>query len=139
MANSMSGKTSKDPVVTDLVRELEQNGIVLLPDLLEKGQLSQMQKAFGARLRRLRWNDVDGYERTDLLRHMVQDVLTLDQGFLDVALHPIVKTVLTEYLGPQFVLSEAKGWKSLPTMKDLHGWHGDAWYDQGKVECIPRK
>jgi hypothetical protein len=34
-------------------------------------------------------------------------------------------------------LTEARGWKSLPTNRDFHGWHGDAWYDQNatlKVE-----
>jgi hypothetical protein len=35
-------------------------------------------------------------------------------------------------------LNEAKGWKSLPTSRDFHGWHGDAWYDQTNAE-IPRE
>jgi hypothetical protein len=36
-------------------------------------------------------------------------------------------------------LCEAKGWKSLPTRFDFHGWHGDMWYDQTKVDYIPRE
>src|SRR5205807_1681447 len=91
------------------------------------------------RLRRLRWNDFDGYEKTELYRHMVQDVLTLDQGFVDAALHPRVKEALGEYIGPGFELVEAKGWKSLPTRRDFHGWHGDAWYDQSRRTDIPRE
>ena len=67
----------------ELVSELEKNGIVLLPNLLTPVQLKGMQQAFESRLKRLRWNDGDGYERTELYRHMVQDVLTLDQGFID--------------------------------------------------------
>ncbi len=122
-----------------LAKELDENGIVRLPDLLTKEQLGRMQEAFSARLRRLRWNNVDGYEKTELYRHMVQDVLLLDQGFLDVALHPIVKQILGRYLGNRYQLVEAKGWKSLPTKKDFHGWHGDAWYDQGMVQDIPRE
>ena len=99
-----------------------------------------MQAAFGARLGRLRWNDNDGYERTERHRFMVQDVLTLGQGFVDVALHPLVKELLRAYLGNSYELVEAKGWKSLPTNKDFHGWHGDAWYDQDKVtDRIPRE
>jgi Phytanoyl-CoA dioxygenase (PhyH) len=124
-----------DPVVT----ELEERGIVLLPGLLTSEQLGGMQKAFATRLRRMRWNDVDGYEKTEPYRHMVQDVLTLDQGFVDLALHPRVKEILCEYLGSRYELVEAKGWKSLPTRRDFHGWHGDAWYDQKQIQHIPRE
>ena len=69
---------------------------------------------------------------------MVEDVLLLDQGFVDLALHPLVKQILTRYLGDKYELNEAKGWKSLPTKRDFHGWHGDAWYDQTNAE-IPRE
>ena len=126
-------------MIAALVSELEENGLVRLPELLTKEQLRSMQLAFEARLRRMRWNDADGYERTELYRHMVQDVLTLDQGFVDIALHPIVKEILGEYLGSRFELVEAKGWKSLTTRKDFHGWHGDAWYDDARVRQIPRE
>ena len=122
-----------DPLVT----ELEERGIVLLPGLLTSEQLSGMQKAFAARLRRMRWNDVDGYEKTESYRHMIQDVLTLDQGFVDLALHPRVKEILSAYLGSRYELVEAKGWKSLPTRQDFHGWHGDAWYDQTQIQHFP--
>lgn len=124
-----------DPLVT----ELEERGIVLLPGLLTSEQLSGMQKTFAARLRRMRWNDVDGYEKTESYRHMIQDVLTLDQGFVDLALHPRVKEILSAYLGRRYELVEAKGWKSLPTRQDFHGWHGDAWYDQKQIQHIPRE
>ena len=122
-----------------LSAELKERGIVLLPDLLSKEQLSGMQRAFESRLRRMRWNDVDGYEKTEPFRHMVQDVLTLDQGFVDLALHPRVKEILCEYLGTRYELVEAKGWKSLPTKQDFHGWHGDAWYDQAQVQDLPKE
>ena len=70
---------------------------------------------------------------------MVQDVLTLDQGFVDAALDPQVKSTLTEYIGPSFALVEAKGWLSLPTNEDFHGWHGDGWYDQERVTGLQRE
>jgi hypothetical protein len=122
-----------------LAAELDESGIVVLRDLVNKQQLASMQKAFEVRLRRMRWNNFDGYEKTEAYRHMVQDVLTLDQGFVDLALHPVLKGILNEYLGSRYELAEAKGWKSLPTKRDFHGWHGDAWYDQKQIHDIPRE
>ena len=116
--------------VDALSSELETNGIVVLPNLLNSEQLGAMQQAFEARLRRMRWNNFDGYHKTERFRHMIEDVLLLDQGFLDLALHPRVKQILSRYLGTNYEITEAKGWKSLPTKRDFHGWHGDSWYDQ---------
>ena len=118
------------PQVDDLVSRLEKDGIVVLPNLIGPAALRAMQEAFAARLQHLRWNNFDGYQKTEPHRHMVEDVLLLDQGFVDLVLHPLVKLVLNRYLGRQYELTEAKGWKSLPTRRDFHGWHGDAWYDQ---------
>lgn len=124
----------------DRVRaDLERDGIAIVPNLVSRETLRSMQTTFALRLKRLRWSDFDGYEKTELYRHMVQDVLTLDQGFVDLALHPLVKTVLRGYIGENFALAEAKGWLSRPTRKDFHGWHGDAWYDQTRVDHIPRE
>jgi len=118
------------PEIERLVSRLEEDGIVVLPDLIGPPELRAMQEAFASRLQRLRWNNFDGYQKTEPYRHMVEDVLVLDQGFVDLVLHPLVKRVLNRYLGNQYELTEAKGWKSLPTKRDFHGWHGDAWYDQ---------
>jgi hypothetical protein len=127
-------------VASSLTKQLEESGIAVLPDLLTAEQLRGMQVGFDARLRRMRWNNFDGYEKTERYRHMVEDVLLLDQGFIDAALHPVVVTALGQYLGDTFELVEAKGWKSLPTKRDFHGWHGDAWYDQELVQDrIPRE
>jgi hypothetical protein len=98
-----------------------------------------MQAAFDSRLQTLRWNNFDGYQKTEPYRHMVEDVLLLEQGFVDLVLHPLVKGVLNQYLGHRYELTEAKGWKSLPTKRDFHGWHGDAWYDQSLIVEIPRE
>jgi len=122
-----------------LAAELEQDGVVVLPSLLTDEQLRGMRHAFAAKLKRLRWNQFDGYRRTEPYRLMVEDVLLLDQGFVDVAIHPLVKEILARYLGPNYELTEAKGWKSLPTKKDFHGWHGDTWYDQSVEKAIHRE
>jgi hypothetical protein len=125
--------------VDALASELETNGIVVLPDLLSSEQLHGMQRAFEARLRRVRWNNFDGYHKTERFRHMIEDVLLLDQGFLDLALHPLVKQILNRYLGAEYELTEAKGWKSLPTRRDFHGWHGDTWYDKTVATAIHKE
>jgi hypothetical protein len=127
-------------MASSITNELAVNGIALLPDLLNGDQLRAMKVGFEARLRRMRWNNSDGYEKTERYRHMVEDVLLLDQGFVDAALNPAVTIALREYIGGSFELVEAKGWKSLPTTRDFHGWHGDAWYDQNLVrDRIPRE
>jgi hypothetical protein len=131
--------TSRPSEADALTAELETNGIVVLPNLLSSEQLRGMQQAFEARLRRVRWNNFDGYLKTERFRHMIEDVLLLDQGFLDLALHPLVKQILNRYLGPDYELTEAKGWKSLPTKRDFHGWHGDTWYDTTAATEIHRE
>lgn len=125
-------------MIDDIVAVLEADGVVRVPGLLTGEQLVTMQQAFETRLRRLRWNNLEGYEKTEPYRHMVEDVLTLEQGFVDVALHPLVKGVLSRYLG-RFALVEARGWRSLPTRRDFHGWHGDEWYDQSATDEIPKE
>jgi hypothetical protein len=125
-------------MIDEIVAVLEQDGVVQLPPLFASDQLAAMQRAFNSRLRHLRWNNINGYEKTEPNRHMVEDVLTLDQGFVDAALHPVVKQVLHRYLG-RYALVEARGWRSLPTKRDFHGWHGDEWYDQNATTDIPRE
>ncbi len=137
---NFTATTEPQPSVVDrITEELNENGLAVLPDLFSAEQLAAMRRAFAVQLKRLRWNNYDGYEKTEPYRHMVEDVLTLDQGFIDAALHPVVKDVLNRYLGTSYELVEAKGWKSLPTARDFHGWHGDAWYDQERIDAIPRE
>jgi hypothetical protein len=135
LTNTVGGRFAVDA----LVSELEANGIVVLPNLLSAERLRDMQRAFAVKLRRMRWNSVDGYHKNELYRHMVEDVLLLDQGFVDLALHPLVKNILNAYMGTNYELTEAKGWKSLPTTRDFHGWHADAWYDQTSASEIYRE
>jgi hypothetical protein len=125
--------------VEALSAELETNGVVVLPSVISDEQLREMQHAFAAKLQNFRWNNFDGYQRTEIYRHMVEDVLLVAQGFVDLALHPLVKQILSRYLGPSYQLTEAKGWKSLPTDHDFHGWHGDMWYEQKEGTPIQRE
>lgn len=118
---------------------LNEDGIAVLPGLVTLDAFRAMQDAFATRLQRTRWNNFEGYQKTEPYRHLVEDVLTLDQGFVDLVLHPLVTEVLNRYLGDEYELTEAKGWKSLPTKRDFHGWHGDAWYDQSVGDTIHRE
>jgi hypothetical protein len=139
--NPALGPTQSQPgsQADHLAAELDTNGIVVLPSLLSAGQLAGMQRAFESRLGWIRWNNFEGYQQTELYRQMVEDVLLLDQGFVDLALHPLVKQILSRYLGTNYELTEAKGWRSLPTSYDFHGWHADAWYDQTTEKEIQRE
>jgi hypothetical protein len=128
----------EDATAEHLLEELQQNGVVVLPPLFTQSQIEEMRKAFEARLHGVRWNDLEGYER-EALRHAVQDVLTVEQGFIDLAVHPLPMKILASYVGPEFALTEAKGWKSLPTTRDFQGWHGDYWYDETKVSGISKE
>jgi hypothetical protein len=123
---------------TGVLKSLERDGIAVIHNFLTTDQLQGMQHAFDARTRHVRWNDTDGYEK-ERFRHVIEDALALDQGFVDAALHPLVKDALREYIGERYQLVEAKAWRSLPTRRNFHGWHGDAWYDQTKLAFIPRE
>ena len=123
-----------------ILQALEQDGIAILPNFLSGERLGRMQAAFRHALERLKVNTTPGFEKTETHRDMVEDVLALEQGFVDAALHPLVQDTLRAYIGPEFQLVEAKGWLSRPTRRDFHGWHGDEWYDKTKVtDRIPRE
>jgi len=125
---------------TSYAAELSRDGIVVVPGFMCGEALAHMQAAFSGALERPRWNTYDGYRKTELYRHMVEDVLVLDQSFVDLAVHPAIARTAREYVGAGVQLREAKGWLSKPTRRDFHGWHGDAWYDQSCVtDRIPRE
>jgi hypothetical protein len=133
-----SPKHQIDRTADRLAAELKENGIAVLPPLFTPEEISEMRRSFEARLRGMQWNDLEGYEM-EPQREVVQDVLKIEQGFVDLAVHPIVGKTLAKYIGPGFALTEAKGWKSLPTKRDFQGWHGDYWYDETKVSGIAKE
>ena len=119
---------------------LERDGIIVIRGLWSDDQLRTAQTAFRARLGQMTWNNLSGYERSELFRLMVEDVLQLEQSFVDLAVHPMVMDLARRYIGDGAQLCEAKGWRSLATTREFHGWHADAWYDQDRVtDRIPRE
>lgn len=126
--------------VDALFATLQEDGIAIVPAFVSGSRLAGMQRAFSCALEHLRANNADGYEKTERLRDMVEHPFLLDQGFLDVALDPTILAVVRRYVGPEFQLTECKGWRSRTTAKDWHGWHGDAWYDQAAFpDSIPKE
>jgi hypothetical protein len=117
------------PQTDAAVEALETDGVAVLGGLVTPAQLRAMQDAFARVLGQMRWNTSRGFEKTDNHRRMVEDILTLDPAFQALALHPQVKRVLDQYLGTSYVLSEVRGWETIRTRADFHGWHNDAWYD----------
>ena len=133
-------ETERSQKVAALAEALQRDGCVAFPGLVPPATLAAMQSAFDSRLRYFRHNNVDGYQRTERMRLMVEDVLMLEQGFVDIGVDPIVTGVLDAYLGGAYALCEAKGWETLRADTDFHGWHGDAWYDQATIkDRIPRE
>jgi hypothetical protein len=130
-----------DKEIDRIVGALERDGAVELPQLVSDEALREMQEAFDSRLTYYTANDVVGYARTELKRRGVHDVLTLAQGFIDIGIHPLVMGVMERYVGKTYALAEAKGWQTDRSLKDFHGWHGDAWFDQSKYDLghMPRE
>ena len=86
----------------------------------------------------MRWNNFEGYQQIERHRHVVEDVLLLDQGFVDLAVHPLVKQILNRYLGKNYELTEAKGWRSQPTRRDFTAGTATR-YDQSSAREIQRE
>jgi hypothetical protein len=123
----------------EILEALQRDGIAVLANVISPDQLGSMCRTFNRALSRLRLNDLDGFNKTERLRDMVEDVLLLDQAFVDVAVDPLVIEVARRYVGAKVQLVECKGWRSRTTRKDWHGWHGDGWYDQDAVGDLPRE
>ncbi len=127
------------PSSDSALADLDRDGIIILPNLVTSEALESMRAAFCRALSRMRLNDIDGYQKTERLRDVVDDILLLDPGFVSLAMDPYVSDVVRRYVGEDFQLVECKGWRSRKTLKDWHGWHSDAWYDQSSVAEIPRE
>ena len=121
-----------------LLDELHSKGVVLLPPLLAEDQLVAMRSAFAARLKYPTFNTWKGYEQNERWRKLVEDCLALDRGFVELALQPDLHGLLAAYLGPNYVLTEARGWETIATRRNFHGWHNDAWYEESQA-ITPRQ
>jgi hypothetical protein len=127
--------TPRDP--ERAIEELRRDGVVVLGQLLDAQTLEAAQARFAQAASSMTFNERAGYFAADPYRRMVPDVLRLARGFVELATHPLVLEVCRAYLGAEFIVTEAKGWRSNPTQHDFHGWHNDAWYDATKLAAPP--
>ena len=116
------------------VREtLERDGIALLGKTVPDDALGRMQRCYGRALEFPTWNTWTGYEQNEKWRRLVDHVLLYDRAFVDLAVDPAIGEVLARYIGTGHCLVEARGWETVATRRDFHGWHADAWYAPGTV------
>ncbi len=122
-----------------VLEKLERDGVVMLPSLLSPHQLQRLQQSFNQALEHPSFNTWSGFEQNEKWRRLVENVLTLDPTAVSLALHPLVKGVLSSYLGPNFALVEARGWETIATKTNFHGWHNDAWFHPSVTHTNPRE
>ena len=122
-----------------LLATLERDGVVRLPlPLLGGAALERVQSEWAARVAHIQHNGQAGYEARDPFRRIVHDALTVSPDLTRAALHPSIVEVVRRYVGADAALTEAKGWRTMPTELDFHGWHNDAWYDPD-LDHVPRQ
>jgi hypothetical protein len=119
--------------VDTVYEALERDGVVMLPKLLDSEALAGLQTSFERVLERPAFNTWYGYEQNEKWRLLVENALTIDPAVVRLALHPLLKEVLNRYIGANFALTEARGWRTIRTHSDFHGWHNDAWYEETEL------
>ena len=96
---------------------------------VDSNSLTDMQTAFEGILKKPRFNTTNGYQQNEKWRVLVEDLLTLSKAFYFPIFNQELLSVLRSYLGSKFQMTEARGWKTIATKKNFHGWHNDAWYN----------
>jgi hypothetical protein len=117
---------------------LRTDGVVELPNLLTDDALAGLQRAFRRVLERPNFNTWNGYQQNEKWRILVENALTVDPAVVRLALDPLLKSVLHDYLGRDYALTEARGWRTIQTRTNFHGWHNDAWYKEPADATAPR-
>lgn len=126
-------------ISTDSTLEaLQRDGIAPLPALLDADALAGLQSAFAGALRHPSFNTWIGFEQNEKYRLLVENLLALHPACIELALHPLVAEVVRRYIGPGVALTEARGWRTIRTRRNFHGWHADAWYAP-EAETAPRE
>jgi hypothetical protein len=70
------------------LNQLHQDGILILENFIPETQLLQMQQAFNHKLGQLNFNSTNGYQRYEMYRDYVEDLMTVDAAFVNFAVHP---------------------------------------------------
>lgn len=122
----------------DILSQLEKDGIMVLQDFVEPSELNRMQQAFNKRLENLSFNSTQGYQRYEMYRDYVEDLLLCDQSFMRFAVNPRLINIIKDYVSQDAILKECRGWRTRIVKKKFHGWHKDGWYDK-KIHLTPPK
>lgn len=125
-------------LAAQIAQTLERDGIAIWPERVAPDLLSVLQQSFTQRLSHRVWNTWRGFEQNELYRRLVEDVMMVSPGFARVGLAPDILDTLDLYLQPGYVMTEARGWRTIKTRRNFHGWHVDAWYDRA-LPVIPRQ
>jgi len=91
-----------DTPLPELLRQLDEDGYVIIPSLLPPTQVRAIKDALAPYLRgeKMGRNDFEGYES-----ERVYALLAKSPVFADLAAHPLVLDVCEHVLGPNFMLS----------------------------------
>ena len=98
----MLNHSPNDTPLPELLRQLDEDGYVILPSLLPPTQVRAIKDALAPYLRgeKMGRNDFEGYES-----ERVYALLAKSPVFADLAAHPLVLDVCEHVLGPNFMLS----------------------------------
>lgn len=110
-------------------RQLDETGIAVLADPLPVKVLQKMQTTFAQQLTHPQFNTWTGYQQNEKWRLLIEDLLTLSPAFLFPVLNDSIMEICRQYIGTDFQMTEARGWQTVRTNRNFHGWHNDAWYD----------
>jgi len=109
--------------------QLDEKGVAVLPNPLPKAELQKMKSTFVQQLTHPQFNTWTGYQQNEKWRLLIEDLLTLSPAFLFPVLNDSLMEVCRQYIGNNFQMTEARGWQTIRTNRNFHGWHNDAWYD----------
>ena len=123
--------------VQDVVEQLSKNGIAVLENFISVSEVVQKQQCYENSLRHSQFNTWQGYQQNERWRLLIENLLTLSPAFMFPIKNDDLMTICRVYIGEKFQVTEARGWKTIKTKRNFHGWHNDAWYDVNKCQSPP--
>jgi hypothetical protein len=121
------------------LEQLETDGILILDGLIPEKQLKDMQRTFNQKLQNLSFNSTSGFQRYEMYRDYVEDLLMVDRSFVKFAVNPEITKIIKGYISEKAVLKECRGWRTRIVKKHFHSWHKDGWYDKKIHHEPPRQ
>ena len=121
------------------IQQLNNDGIIILHDIIPEILLKNMQRAFEQKLSHITFNSTYGSQRTEMFRHYVEDLLMVDPSFVKFAINPELMKIVRGYISNDVVLKECRGWQTKIVKKHFHSWHKDGWYDKKIYSSPPRQ